>query len=504
MEFITQLISNPVRHESDCAIVAVRQKGHAWEPVVTDLDQATDGLITELIEAGDFNAATGKTLLIPRPPGLAARRLLLVGCGKEQPLSQRDFLKLVHNALNSLLNSGARNAALHLGQLPVAEASLPWKLAQMAQLAEQACYRYHHQPAGKTSPKAKSSSLPEQMILALPRRSSRTTADQAVQRGQAVGRGTNLARELANLPPNLCTPTYLAAQARELAQAHEQFKVNVLDEDQLRELGMETLLAVSAGSEQPARLIVLEYAGADRRQKPYVLIGKGITFDSGGISIKPAAAMDEMKFDMSGAASVLGTLSVIGQLQPRLNVVGIVAAAENMPDGKATRPGDVVPSMAGLSVEILNTDAEGRLVLCDALHYAQRFSPEVVIDIATLTGACVIALGKHASGLFSNDSELAADLIEAGQLSGDRAWQLPLWEEYQDQLESNFADLANVGGRAAGSITAACFLSRFCGEQPWAHLDIAGTAWHGGKQKGSTGRPVPLLSQYLLDRAQTR
>ncbi|MCX7193628.1 MAG: leucyl aminopeptidase [Proteobacteria bacterium] len=316
----------------------------------------------------------------------------------------------------------------------------------------------------------------------------------------AIAHGMKLTKDLGNLPGNICTPTYLAEQAEKLAQAHK-LKVTVLEEKDMEKLGMHSLLSVTHGSRQPAKLITLEYRGGDKKQKPVVLVGKGLTFDSGGISLKPGAEMDEMKYDMCGAASVLGTMQAIAEMSLKLNVVAVIPSSENMPDGAASRPGDIVKSMAGLTIEILNTDAEGRLILCDALTYAARFEPDTVVDIATLTGACVIALGGVASGLFSNQDQLARDLAEAGEYSNDKAWHMPLWDEYQQQLDSNFADMQNIGGRAAGSITAACFLSRFTKDYRWAHLDIAGTAWKSGKEKGATGRPVPLLTQYLINRA---
>jgi len=317
--------------------------------------------------------------------------------------------------------------------------------------------------------------------------------------GTAIASGMNFAKELGNLPGNICTPTYLAEKAKSLKKGNRNLYVSVIEESQMKKLGMGALLSVSNGSVEPAKLVAMEYKGGEQNERPIVLVGKGITFDTGGISIKPGASMDEMKFDMCGAASVLGTIKACCDLELPINVVGVIACAENMPGGKATKPGDVVTTMSGQTVEILNTDAEGRLVLCDALTYIEKFKPEIVIDIATLTGACVVALGHVPSGLMSNDDELANDLIEAGNLSGDRAWQLPLWDEYQSELNSNFADIANIGGRWGGTITAACFLSRFTKKYRWAHLDIAGVAWHShGKQKGATGRPVPLLTEYLL------
>ena len=325
--------------------------------------------------------------------------------------------------------------------------------------------------------------------------------ESALQQAFAISEGIDLAKDLGNLAPNICTPAYLAKQAVTIAKNHK-LKVTVLEQRDMEKLGMGALLAVAQGSRQPAKLISLEYWGGAKKEKPVVLVGKGITFDTGGISLKPAAEMDEMKYDMCGAASVLGTIAAIAQMRLAINVVGIIPTTENMPGGNATKPGDVVTSMSGQTIEILNTDAEGRLILCDALAYAQRYEPQVVIDIATLTGACVIALGHVASGLLSNDDELAEELLLASRQASDPAWRLPLWDDYQEQLKSNFADMANIGGRAAGTITAACFLSRFTGKYRWAHLDIAGTAWKSGKEKGATGRPVPLLTQFLITRTK--
>ena len=326
-------------------------------------------------------------------------------------------------------------------------------------------------------------------------------ASSALSEGRAIGLGINEARNLANLPGNICTPTYLSRHARKLSRNYARLSVTVLEEKKMGELGMGALLSVSAGSKQPAKLITMHYKGGKATEKPVVLVGKGITFDSGGISLKPGAKMDEMKFDMGGAASVIGTMRAVSELNLPLNVVGIVAAAENMPGGSATKPGDVISSMSGKTIEVLNTDAEGRLVLCDALTYAARFKPAAVIDIATLTGACVVALGSHATGLFANEDSLADQLLAAGIESHDRVWRMPLWDDYQGQLKSNFADLANIGGPGGGSITAACFLSRFAQDYHWAHLDIAGSAWNSAP-KGATGRPVALLTRYLMDRAE--
>ena len=324
----------------------------------------------------------------------------------------------------------------------------------------------------------------------------------AVAQAAAIATGMKLTRDLANTPGNVCNPEYLAEQARQLAASFDRLQTTVLNEKDMEELGMGALLAVARGSANPPRLIVMEYTGPGAEgREPDVLVGKGITFDSGGISLKPGEAMDEMKYDMGGAASVFGTLRALAEMDAPVHVIGIIAAAENMPDGNATRPGDIVRTLSGQTVEILNTDAEGRLVLCDALTYAQRYNPRSIVDIATLTGACIIALGHVATGLLANDDGLAAELLEASREAADKAWQLPLWDDYQEQLKSPFADMANIGGRPAGTITAACFLSRFVRDQKWAHLDIAGTAWRSGKDKGATGRPVPLLTRFLLARA---
>jgi leucyl aminopeptidase len=324
----------------------------------------------------------------------------------------------------------------------------------------------------------------------------------AIAEGQAIANGKNLARTLGNLPGNICHPTYLADQAKALAKTHTKMTAKILGEKQMSDLGMHSLLSVGQGSAQESKLILMDYKGGKRGEKPIVLLGKGITFDTGGISLKPGAAMDEMKFDMCGSASIFGAIQAILALDLPINVVGMVAAAENMPSSNASRPGDIVTSLSGQTIEILNTDAEGRLVLCDALTYAERYKPKAVIDVATLTGACIIALGHHTTGLLSNNDDLSEALLKASHDASDKAWQLPMGEEYQAQLDSNFADMANIGGRSAGTITAACFLSRFAENYPWAHLDIAGTAWTSGKGKGATGRPVPMLIQYLLNQTQ--
>ena len=378
--------------------------------------------------------------------------------------------------------------------IKVEDKSLHWVVRQVVEAIEYAFYQFDEFKKSNQ----KSINLKKLVLLADGKNTNEVEA--GVTQGQAIGKGRNIARTLGNLPGNICHPTYLANEAELLAKKHAKLTTNILNEKQMSDLGMDSLLSVSTGSEQEAKLICMEFKNGPAKEKPFVILGKGITFDTGGISLKPGASMDEMKFDMCGAASVFGMMNALIDLDLPINVIGMVAAAENMPSGKATRPGDIVTSMSGKTIEILNTDAEGRLVLCDALTYAERYKPAAVIDIATLTGACIIALGHHITGLLSNNDSLTEELLNASKEACDRAWQLPIGEEYTKQLDSNFADLANIGGRPAGTITAACFLSKFTEAYPWAHLDIAGTAWKSGKEKGATGRPVPMLVQYLLNK----
>ena len=380
--------------------------------------------------------------------------------------------------------------------LEIANVSLYTRLREAVSATEDALYRFE-----QCKSKAEKRQRPlRKMGLFTGRQRKTKVLENAILHGRSIAHGVTLARNLGNLPGNICTPSYLAEQAEILGRKSRSLKVQVLEEKQMQELGMGALLSVSRGSRQPAKLIVLEYRGGNPKSRPVVLVGKGLTFDAGGISIKPAASMDEMKFDMCGGASVLGAVTACVEMALPLNLVGIIPSSENLPDGEANKPGDIVTSMSGQTIEVLNTDAEGRLILCDALTYSERFNPTAIIDIATLTGACVVALGAHASGLLGNDDKLTEELLNAGRESGDRAWQLPLWEDYQEQLDSRFADMANIGNRGAGTITAACFLSRFTKKMKWAHLDIAGTAWKTGSEKGATGRPVPLLVQFLLNR----
>jgi len=430
-------------------------------------------------------------------PGIQARRVLLVGLGKEDERKDRHYRKLVKGITATLKQSAIRSVVFALDG-KASELDDPYReTRQLVEWISASFYQYDETKSKKADPVKL-----EHVMIRLEEQDVEL-GEGALLDGVAIANGVDTAREVGNLPGNICTPTYLAERAQTLAAEFDELHVEVLDEEQMAELGMNALLAVGKGSAEPSRLIVIEYRGGEAEEKPYALVGKGITFDTGGISLKPGAGMDEMKFDMCGAASVLGTMEALAEMQLPINVVGIIASAENMPGSQATKPGDIVTTMSGQTVEILNTDAEGRLVLCDALTYAGRFEPRAVVDIATLTGACIIALGHQATGVLANDDELASALLEAGDYAADRGWPLPLWDEFQEQLDSNFADMANIGGRPAGTITAACFLSRFTKEYSWAHLDIAGVAWNsGGKEKGATGRCVPMLCQYLLDQAE--
>jgi leucyl aminopeptidase len=482
---------------SACVVVGVFESQHLSE-AAAHIDQAAAGLLSKLVKRGDFEGQIGQTALLPEVPGVKAERVLLVGCGKEKELGDGGFRRAALAAITALNGTGVTEAISYLTALEVKNRDLHWKLRQSVDAACEAVYRFDEMKSKKTPPRHPFGKLG----LHIPAGTKPVSVMPVLEQGRAIADGIKLTKDLGNLPSNICTPTYLAQRALAMQKAHKSIKVDVLDQKRMEAAGMGSLLAVARGSRQPPKLICLEYKGSkDKTQKPVALVGKGVTFDTGGISIKPAQAMDEMKYDMCGAASVLGTLQAIAELALPLNVVGIIPAVENMPGGDATRPGDIVTSMSGQTIEILNTDAEGRLILCDAMTYAKKYEPSIVIDIATLTGACVIALGKFATGLFSNHEPLAKDLLAAGEYTGDRAWQLPVWEDYQQLLESPFADFANIGGREGGAITAACFLARFTRQYHWAHLDIAGTAWVTGKVKGATGRPVPLLVEYLLRKA---
>jgi leucyl aminopeptidase len=486
----------PGRTKSGCAVVGVFESRKLSSPAAR-VDEAAQGYLAAIVQRGDMEGKSGSTLLLHNVPGVAAERVLLVGLGKEAEFGARQYREAIAAAMRALNGTGARNAELHLNALEVNGYDTAWRARQAVTIARETLYRFDAMKSRKDTAEV----ALDELTLTVRDKGELRNAGRGAEQGSAIAEGMALTKDLGNLPPNVCTPGYLANAARELAKRY-RMKVQVLEREDMERLGMGTLLAVAQGSHEPPKFIVLEHRGAAKDAKPVVLVGKGITFDTGGISIKPAAEMDEMKFDMSGAGTVLGTLKAVGELKLPLNVVGLIPTTENMPGGHATRPGDIVKSLSGQTVEILNTDAEGRLILCDALTYAERYQPAAVIDIATLTGACVIALGHVASGLFSNDDKLADELLKAADAAYDRAWRMPLWEDYQDQLKSNFADFANIGGRPAGSVTAACFLARFARKYKWAHLDIAGTAWRSGKDKGATARPVPLLTQFLLGRAR--
>jgi leucyl aminopeptidase len=496
MQFTTKT-GRPESVKTDCLVVPVNVARLAG--TVANLDAVLGGRIAKVLAGGDLENKPGRVLMVPALEGVEASRVLLAATGNEKALEATDFCKMVDAVAAALKTAAAANALWSLGEVAVKDRGAYWKTRIALQSLSSQIYRFDRL---KSNNEDDGPLKLKRVSFAIPDREERTAINRAIRHGVGIDQGMTLARDLGNLPSNVCTPSHLAREARKIATQYASVTTHVIDERRMKQLGMGSLLSVTAGTKEPARLIVMEHKGGRARQAPYVLVGKGITFDTGGISLKPGAGMDEMKFDMCGAASVLGTISACAKMELALNVVGIVAAAENMPGGEATKPGDIVTSMSGQTIEILNTDAEGRLVLCDALTYAERYKPRAVVDIATLTGACVVALGRHASGVFANDDALARDLVEAGELARDRAWQMPLWEEYGQSLKSNFADVANVGGREGSSIVAASFLSRFARGFKWAHIDIAGTAWLTGTNKGATGRPVPLLVQFLLNRAK--
>jgi leucyl aminopeptidase len=472
----------------------------ALAPEARTLDAAAGGKLKSIVERGDFSGRSGETLLVTELSGIAAGRVLLVGLGPAKSFNRRAWRRACAAAVAALGRTRIRSAGFGLERPLRRELDDYYFGRSLAEVAGSVLYRINDLKTGK-----KSAPPALERIVAGPVRSAGSTAARrGLQHGRALVHAMRLQRDLANLPANVCTPEYLATQARSIARKYQAVRVQVLDEAAIRRLKMGCFLAVTQGSEQPPRFIVLDYRAGRSGQAPVVLVGKGITFDTGGISLKEPPSMDEMKFDMSGAAAVLACITFAAEARLPLRVVGLVAACENMPSGRAVKPGDIVTSASGQTVEILNTDAEGRLILSDALHYARRFEPAAVIDIATLTGACVVALGHHHSGLMANDDALARELVAAGLRAEDRAWQLPLTEEYADQLKSNFADFANIGGREGGAITAAAFLSKFTQGMRWAHLDVAGTAYQGGAQKGSTGRPTPLLTDFLAHHAGER
>jgi leucyl aminopeptidase len=497
MEF-KAIVDVKVRDDADCAVVGIYEQGDLGV-AAREIDAQTGGLIGKLHASGDFAGKVGDVLLLPAPKGSASARVLLVGLGSRTAFGRKQYRKALQSAAQALAKTGTATATVYLALEEVPDLDIAYRARIVAEVFRVHAYKI---PDLKTSAKPKAPKLTQVNVATENTRASKAAAEGLVV-GEALGSGIALARDLGNLPPNVCTPTYLGNQALKLAKEWPSIKAKAIDEAGIKALKMGAFLAVTKGSDQPPRLIVCEYRGAKKSDAPICLVGKGITFDSGGISLKDPPAMDEMKFDMSGAAAVLGTLRAVAELKLPINLVVVVAACENMPSGGAVKPSDIVTTMSGQTVEILNTDAEGRLVLCDAITYARRFKPAAVIDVATLTGACIIALGHHFSGLMSNNDSLAGELTAAGIRADDRAWTLPIGDEYADQLKSNFADIANVGGREGGACTAASFLWKFAKDLQWAHLDVAGTAWLSGSQKGSTGRPVPLLLDFLLNRLAT-
>ena len=488
---------NPEKQRSACVVIGVFES-RKLSAMGEQLDGVSEGYLSNILRRGDLEGKLGQTLLLHNVPNTLSDRVLLIGCGKERDFGDQQYSKAIAKAITKLNETGSMEAVCFLCELNVKGRDTRWKVRHAVETAQDTLYAFEEFKSKKDSTRRPLRKL----TFNVNTRKELPVGERAIEEGLAIAKGAHKARDLANLPPNVANPTYLAEQAKILAIQNEKLECQIFDESELKEMGMGAFVSVSQGSDTPAKMIVLTYKGAESEQKPIVLVGKGITFDSGGISLKPGAGMDEMKYDMGGAAGVFGTFVAVTEMELKVNLVVVIAAAENMPSGGASRPGDIVTTLSGQTVEILNTDAEGRLVLCDALTYVERFEPDVVIDVATLTGACIVALGSHASGLMSNHNPLAHELLNAGELCGDRAWRLPLWDEYQDQLDSNFADMANLGGKGAGTITAGCFLSRFTKKYHWAHLDIAGTAWVSGKAKGATGRPVPLLTQYIMNRSE--
>jgi len=492
MEFITK-VAAPEAVKCSCLAVGVFGDG-ALTAAARRVDAASKGAVKAAIKSGDATGKRGNTVLLRGLAGVAAERVLLVGLGAADQFNDRAFADAVRDSLRQA-GQGTRELALAFADWPVAGRDAAWIARMLVASARETALRTDE----LKSRKDEAAALPSTVSLLLPARDAAVEA--ALKQGVALANGVELTRRLGNLPGNVCTPTYLGEQAKKLGKECK-LEVEVIDRKGIEKLGMGSFLSVTNGSAQPPKLIVLRYQGAAKGAAPTVLVGKGITFDTGGISLKPGANMDEMKFDMCGAASVLGALRAAAEMKLKINLVGVIAACENMPSGTATKPGDIVTSMSGQTIEVLNTDAEGRLILCDALTYAERFKPAAVIDIATLTGACVVALGDVNTGLFASDDALAADLLKAAQAAADPAWRMPLDEAYQDQLKSNFADMANIGAPGkAGAVVAASFLARFTRGYKWAHLDIAGTAWKSGAAKGATGRPVPLLVHYLMEQA---
>ncbi|WP_370240163.1 leucyl aminopeptidase [Marisediminitalea sp.] len=487
---------SPEKQRSACIVVGVYEP-RRLSGVAEQLDEISEGYISNLLRRGDLEGKAGQMLLLHHVPNVLSERVLLVGCGKERELDERQYKQIIAKTIQTLNETGSMEAVCFLTELHVKGRDTYWKVRQAVETTQDTLYTFLQLKSKKGEPRRPL----RKIVFNVPTRRELTVGEKAVEHGLAIAKGMKVTKDVANMPPNICNPAYLWDQAQQLAAEYDSIEVECVNEANMADLGMNSYLAVGRGSENESLMSIIHHKGGEPDQQPLVLVGKGLTFDSGGISLKPGEGMDEMKYDMGGAASVLGVMHTVAALNLPVNVIGVLAGCENMPDGKSYRPGDILTTMSGQTVEVLNTDAEGRLVLCDALTYVERFDPDTVIDVATLTGACIIALGKHATGLMSTHNPLAHELLNASEQASDRAWRLPLWDDYQEQLESPFADMTNLGGRPAGSITAGCFLSRFTKKYNWAHLDIAGTAWNSGKNKGATGRPVPMLAQFLMNRA---
>jgi len=484
---------NAAKARTQCAVVGVFENVKL-SPSARVLDKASKGYLTKVLKRGDISGKTNQTLVLHDVPNVGATRVLLVGLGNEADMNSAKYASIAKTVLGKIKAISSRTNLCCLLEVNIPGRNIDWKTQRIIESFEAGLYSFTKM---KGKPPKNGNSI-ESVDLLIDDKSEFETVLSAIAVGSALTAGINSAKTLGNLPGNICTPTYLADQAKQLAKDYSSITTKIIEEKEIEKLGMGAFMSVTRGSVQPGKLIVITHKGGKAKEAPHVLVGKGITFDTGGISLKPGAGMHEMIWDMCGAASVFGTMLAIAEQGLAMNVVGVIAAAENMPSGDASRPGDIVKTMSGQTVEILNTDAEGRLVLCDALTYIDQFNPKTVIDVATLTGACIVALGSHASAMYANDDGVAADLTKAGEDSLDRVWRMPLWEDYQVQINSAFADMANIGGREAGSITAACFLARFTKKYRWAHLDVAGSAFKGsGPSKGSTGRPVSLLFEYL-------
>lgn len=499
MQFLTKS-ANPVKNRAQCVIVGVYDD-QSMTPSAKLIDKASKGYLRKVMKRGDLEGKLGQVVTLHDVPGINAQRVMLVGLGNAETTDGPKFIKMADTVIAYLKKMPAKNTLCCLLESTAGDKDLYWKTRRLVEQFISATYRYVEMKG-----KAPEDTLQLETIdLQLNDKADQDEVERGITDAAAVALGVAAAKDLGNAPANVCTPTYLAEQSEKLGKDYASVTTSVLDEKQMEKLGMGSFLSVGHGSAEPSKMIVMHHKGGKPKDKPHVLVGKGITFDTGGISLKPAGTMYDMIYDMCGAAAVFGAMKTVAELNLPINVVAVIAAAENMPSDRATRPGDIVKSMSGQTIEILNTDAEGRLVLCDALTYVEKFKPATVVDVATLTGAVIVALGNQASAMYANDDELAADLETAATDTHDRLWRMPLWEDYQQQLNSAFADMANIGGPGAGSITAACFLARFTKQYRWAHLDVAGTAFKGGMgtSKGSSGRPVYLLTQYLMDRAAT-